>query len=175
MNGELKKVIEHPGYDKTFLNKVPSLKLKYQVSQSTHLDVKTMSSKILNQLNEKKYTVTEERFNSLSFTYQPTSSIWRFKDHYTLGGGKFEFVESGKGHVVNFTYFINILNFLAITVIAILFLLFQEAYLATLIFGIFFLMAGIHQYITTKIVGKKLLRDILKVANNAREVAIAIS
>src|ERR1700733_6532367 len=139
--------------------KIPSFKLKFQTSQITDFDTPIITGKILVKLQNKKYQICAVTDNSITFRWDPFRLVWNFQAPYLLDGGDFEITKSEQGTIVVLNYSINTLYPLFIITAMMTILIIQGEYFGILFFGIFFLIAATHQYITTKKVGKELLSD----------------
>lgn len=141
--------------------KASSFKLEFQTSQKTNFATPIIVSKILAKLQDKKYELCEVTDKRITFKWSILRFVWNFKAPYILDGGDFEITKSEQGTIVVLNYFINTLSYLLIFFALGIFLVIQGEYFAILFFGIFFLIATVFQYNTTKNVGKELLNDML--------------
>jgi len=141
--------------------KLPNFKLKFQISQTTSFDTPTIIDKILTKLENKKYQIRAVTDNTITFRWNPFRLVWNFQAPFLLDGGDFEIAKTAQGAIVVLNYYINVLYPLLIIIGFMTVLITDGDYSDISFFGIFFLLAGAFQYITTKSVGKELLRDIL--------------
>lgn len=138
-----------------------SFKLKFQTSQTTHLDDAIILEKIVTILNNKKYEVLEIKGNSVTFGRPFFELVWNHEVPYILDGGNFMIEKSESETIVVLDYFIKTLYPLIISIAFLMYMVYIELYEGLLFFGTFFLITGTYQFFATKNVGKKLLNNIL--------------
>lgn len=138
-----------------------SLKLKFQTTQTTHLEASIISKRILRKLEDKKYEIKEVSNSTIVFGRPIFELVWNFEVPHILDGGSFELIESENGITVVLNYFIKTFYLILIFTSISIFLINLAEYMALLLFGLFFLFTGIIQFFTTRNVGQKLLKEII--------------
>jgi hypothetical protein len=141
--------------------KISKFRFEFQASQKTDFSAPVIVEKILTKLKDKKYCIDEATDNSITFEWNPFRLVWNFQAPYILDGGDFKITKSEQGTIVILNYFHNILYQLAVLTMLITICIVQGLFIGVLFFGLFYLIAGVFQYNTTKNVGRELLSDIL--------------
>ena len=140
---------------------LPSLKLKFKTSKNTNLNASLIKTRITKKLENKKYVILESANNSIKFGSRTFELVWNFQAPFLLDGGNFQINEMEEETLVTLDYFIDTLYSLLVIAAIIVVIIIQGEYSAILFFGLFYLIAAVFQYFTTKNVGKNLLDDIL--------------
>lgn len=138
------------------------LKLKFTVSRNTDFDNLLIRRRIKDKLTSKNYVILESNNNCIRFGRHAFEFVWNYQAPYILDGGKFQIDKLSEDKtVVSLSYFINTFySFLKLSIIIIAVLI-QGEHIIIWFFILFFTIASIFQYFTTKSVGKNLLNDIL--------------
>jgi hypothetical protein len=141
--------------------KIPKFRFKFQASQKTDFSNPIIVEKILAKLKDKKYIILGVTDNTITFERNPFRLVWNFQAPYILDEGDFKITKSEQGTIVVLNYFFNILYLIAISTAFVVFCIINGLFFGALFFGLFYLIAGVFQYNTTKNVGEELLNDIL--------------
>jgi len=79
-------------------------KLKYHISQTTHLETPIVIDNIRSQLNEKNYHILHATRNSVTFNDRHSGVMWNLQALGRLNSGKFEIIDDGHYTIVIFDY-----------------------------------------------------------------------
>lgn len=140
---------------------IPSLKLKFQVSQNTRLDNSLVRSRIEQKLTDGKYIIRASTDNNIEFGRRMFELVWNFQAPYILDCGNFQLDKTGGEITVTLNYFIKFLYPLLVFFAVIVGAIIQGMYFAIPFLISFILITSLIQYFITKSVGKSLLSNVL--------------
>lgn len=139
---------------------IPKLKLKFSLTQITHLEPKAVIDLLASILKEKEYKILEETNNSLTFYNNPWMPRWNFQRYIALNGGIVEVENSGNEKLIRLNYYIDFLPLLLLVGLLLISTISDHQYDATLFFACFYIVATTISIVRAKMEAKKILKEI---------------
>ena len=138
-----------------------AMKIKFKLTQATHLAPQVVIDKTVSLLEGNDYRVTNLTSSVVEFDDNPWKLMWRHKAMSRLDGGKFEIGLSGSQALITFNYHVSLTATIVIFIALSITLIKDRQYDGILFFLVFYLVAIPIHIVIQRHAAKDMLNSIL--------------